>query len=52
MLGRIIEHLDERTLDRGSYSLDWNVDIHPNGTYLLKLSTEDSSMTMRIILIR
>jgi hypothetical protein len=52
MLGKVVEYLDERTLDPGSYTLEWNAEIHPEGTYLLKLTTDDSSTMKRIILVR
>jgi parallel beta-helix repeat protein len=52
MLGKVIEYLDERTLDPGSYTLDWNAETHPDGTYLLKLTTEDSSTMKKVILMR
>jgi hypothetical protein len=52
MLGKVVEYLEERTADPGSYSLNWNAEIHPDGTYLLKLSMEDSFTMKRIILIK
>lgn len=52
MLGKIVEILDERTLDTGSYSKEWNAEVYPKATYLLKLTTDDASMIKRIILIR
>jgi hypothetical protein len=52
MLGKVVEYLDERTADPGSYWQEWNSEVHPEGAYLLKLSTEDSSLIKRIILIK
>jgi hypothetical protein len=52
MLGRVVEYVEERTADPGSYWQEWNAEGHPEGTYLLQLTTESSSLMQRVILIR
>ncbi len=52
MLGKVVEILDERTLNPGSYSAIWNAESYPEGSYILKLITNDASVNRKIMLIR
>jgi hypothetical protein len=52
ILGKLVEILDECNLDPGSYTTEWNAESHTKGTYILKLSTESSSLIKKIILLK
>jgi hypothetical protein len=52
MLGRTVDILEESTLNPGMYNNKWNADAYPEASYILKLSTESTSIMKRIILIR
>jgi hypothetical protein len=52
MLGKVVEYLDERTLDPGTYYSDWNPVQIPGGTYVLKMSSGTSTLMKKIVLIR
>jgi hypothetical protein len=52
LLGKMINVLDGRMLDPGTYSTTWDATRHEEGTYLLKLTTEKSTAVRKIILIR
>jgi hypothetical protein len=52
VLGKVIEILDEHVLNPGTYSTKWDASMHAEGTYFLKLTTEESSAMRKIILIR
>ena len=52
VLGKVIEILDEQVLNPGNYSTKWDASSQSEGTYFLKLTTEESSAMRKIILIR
>lgn len=49
LLGKIVEIVEEQTVDPGSHSVVWNAEGHPDATYILKISTDDASLMKRII---
>jgi hypothetical protein len=52
MLGKMIDILDERTMDAGSYTIVWNAEHQAKGSYLLKMTSKKSSITKHLILIK
>ncbi len=52
LLGNVIEILEERVLESGIYSTKWNPSSHVEGTYILKLTTESTTIMKKIVLIR
>jgi hypothetical protein len=52
MLGKMIEIMDKRTLHPGSYQMEWNAENYRDGMYILKLSSEGTTMIKKIMLIR
>ena len=52
MLGKVVEILDEKTIDPGSYSVEWDASFYPAGAYIIKLQTNRSLLKERVLLIR
>jgi hypothetical protein len=52
IVGNEVEILEERFADPGLYYIDWNAAAYPESTYILKLTTEDSYMMKKLLLIK
>ena len=51
-LGRLIKVLVEKTQNAGKYQVLFGGDNIPSGIYLYRLTTEQSSITKKMVLIR
>lgn len=50
--GRLLEVLSEKSYKAGRYSVSWNADKYPSGTYFCMLKSEDYSQTIKMMLVK
>jgi len=50
--GRLVETILEDTLSTGRYTVHWDASANPAGVYFYRLSTNDESLTHRLVISR
>ncbi|MCD4733427.1 T9SS type A sorting domain-containing protein, partial [bacterium] len=50
--GRLVETILENTLSAGRYTVHWDASANPAGVYFYRLSTDEESLTHRLVISR